>query len=81
MADGCLTSSDYDMLKMELLGALNAATTRRVNMADAYSADVRYNYLTGKDNVSFAEGSGQRLVTESGSGQTRREINNPPSGQ
>ena len=79
--DGCVNISDYQMMKLGILGGFNASNQRRIDGADAYAENVRYDYLTGKDNVSFAEGTGQRLVTESGSGQTRREINNPPSGQ
>ena len=47
--------------------------------AVAYAENVRYSYLANKDNISFAQGTGQRLVTESGSGRTRAETNAPTS--
>lgn len=49
----------------------------RIDGANAYAENVRYSYLANKDNISFAQGTGQRLVTESGGGMTRFETNAP----
>ena len=56
-----------------------AAAARRVDGADHYAENLRYDYLEGKNTVSFMEGTGQRVVTEAGSGRTRAETNNPAS--
>jgi len=57
----------------------SAAAVRRTDGADHYAENLRYDYLEGKHNVSFMEGTGQRVVTEAGSGRTRAETNNPAS--
>lgn len=54
-----------------------AGAVRRADGADHYAENLRYDYLEGKNTVSFMEGTGQRLVTEAGSGRTRAETNNP----
>lgn len=59
--------SDYGLLKMH---AHNGAQ-RAADGAGIMVENLRYDYLEGKDKVSFAEGTGVRLVTESGSGAAR----------
>lgn len=54
-----------------------AGAVRRADGADHYAENLRYDYLEGKNTVSFMEGTGQRVVTEAGSGRTRAETNNP----
>ena len=77
MADEGLTHNDYDLIKMRLHDGAAAAHARRVDGADHYAENLRYDYLEGKNTVSFAEGTGQRVATESGSGRTRVEANRP----
>ena len=72
-----LNQDDYDLLKMRVHEAGGAATARRIDGADHYAENLRYDYLEGKGTVSFAEGTGQRVVTEAGSGRTRAETNRP----
>ena len=67
-----MNEADYGLLKMRLHEEMTAAQGRRVAGADLYAENLRYDYLTGKDNISFAEGTGQRMVTESGSGRVRQ---------
>lgn len=50
--------------------ALNGAQ-RQADGASAYAENLRYDYLNGKDKVSFAESTGVRHVEESGSGRVR----------
>ena len=59
--------SDYGLLKMH---ALNGGQ-RLSDGAGLYAANLRYDYLEGKDKVSFAESTGVRHVEESGSGRVR----------
>ena len=58
---------DYGILKMH---ALNGAQ-RQSDGAGHYAENLRYDYLEGKDKVSFSESTGVRHVEESGSGRTR----------
>ena len=44
-----------------------------------YAENARIRYLSNLDNISFAQATGQRLVTEAGSGRTRAETNAPGS--
>lgn len=67
-----MNEQDYGMLKMH---AMNGSQ-RQADGAAAYAENLRYDYLEGKSNVSLTEGLGARYVTESGAGQTRREVNN-----
>ena len=50
--------------------AMNGAQ-RQADGAAAYAENLRYDYLEGKDKVSFAESTGVRHVEESGSGRSR----------
>ena len=50
--------------------SLNGAQ-RQADGAAAYAENLRYDYLNGKDKVSFAESTGVRHVEESGSGRAR----------
>ena len=68
-----MNDNDYAMLKMH---ALNGAQ-RQADGAAHYAENLRYDYLEGKDKISFAEGTGVRLVTESGAGRTRADSNAP----
>lgn len=58
---------DYGMLKLH---AHNGAQ-RQADGASLYAENLRYDYLEGKDKISFAEGTGVRHVEESGSGRAR----------
>ncbi len=62
-----MTADDYDMIKMRS----HNGSQRREDGADHYAENLRYDYLTNKDNVSFKQGTGVREVEESGSGRTR----------
>lgn len=44
---------------------------RQADGSAHYAENLRYDYLEGKDKVSFAESTGVRHVEESGSGRTR----------
>lgn len=68
-----MNDSDYGMLKLH---AHNGAQ-RQADGASLYAENLRYDYLEGKERVSFAEGTGYRVVTESGAGRTRAETNRP----
>lgn len=70
-------NEDKDVVTHVLNLGFAAAANRRVDGADHYAENLRYNYLEGKDTVSFMEGTGQRIATESGSGRTRAEANAP----
>lgn len=59
--------ADYGMLKLH---AHNSAQNQ-ANGASLYAENLRYDYLEGKDKVSFAESTGVRHVEESGSGRSR----------
>jgi len=74
-----MTESDVALLKLRIHESAAAAHARRTDGADAYAENLRYDYLEGKHNVSFMEGTGQRLVTEAGAGRTRAETNRPES--
>jgi len=54
-----------------LQGHLINGAQRQADGASAYAENLRYNYLEGKDSVSFAESTGVRHVEESGSGRAR----------
>ena len=71
-----MNKEDYDLLKMRLHDSSSHDTERRRHGADHYAENLRYDYIEGKANVSAAEGIGFRTVSESGSGQSRREVNN-----
>lgn len=68
-----MEDKDYSLMKMHV----HNGAQRRSDGADAYVENLRYDYLEGKDKVSFAEGTGIRHVTESGAGSTRYERNPP----
>lgn len=68
-----VTDQDYGMLKMH---ALNGSQ-RMADGAGHYAENLRYDYLEGKERVSFAESAGYRMTTESGSGRSRAETNAP----
>lgn len=72
-----LNQDDYDLMKIREHNSAGAANGRRIDGADHYAENLRYDYLEGKNTVSFSEGTGQRLATESGSGRTRAETNKP----
>ncbi len=59
--------ADYGLLKLH---AHNGAQ-RQADGASLYAENLRYDYLEGKDKVSFAESTGVRHVEESGSGRSR----------
>ena len=54
------------LLTAQLMGGLNAATSRRVDGADAHAEHSRTGYLIGKDRMSIADAMGYRTATESG---------------
>lgn len=56
---------------MRIHEAMTAAQNRRVDGSDLYAENLRYSYLIGKDRVSYAESTAQRMVAESGSGRAR----------
>lgn len=62
-----MNPEDYGMLKLH---AMNSAQMQ-ANGAFLYAENLRYDYLEGKDKVSFAESTGVRHVEESGSGRGR----------
>lgn len=62
-----VNENDYGMLKIH---AHNGAQ-RQADGAGAYAENLRYDYLEGKNSVSFAESTGVRHVEESGSGRHR----------
>ena len=53
-----------------------AADQRQIGASFVHEL-MRHQYLAGRESVNFREGTGQRLVTESGSGRTRAETNAP----
>lgn len=59
--------ADYGLLKLH---AHNGAQ-RQADGASLYAENLRYDYLEGKDKVSFSESTGVRHVEESGSGRVR----------
>lgn len=59
------------LLSTQLLGGLNAASTRRVDGADAHAEHSRTAYLIGKDRMSVVDSLGYRTAAESGSGRVR----------
>ena len=69
--DFIVNENDYGMIKMRLLESSTASQDRRTAGADLYAENLRYSYLIGKDRVSFAESTAQRMVGESGSGKAR----------
>lgn len=58
--------------------AMNGAQ-RQADGAAHYAENLRYDYLEGKDKVSFAEATGVRHVEESGSGNARRTTAGEPA--
>ena len=62
-----MTADDYGLMKMH---AHNGAQ-RQADGASHYAENLRYDYLEGKDKVSYAESTGVRHVEESGSGRVR----------
>ena len=67
---------DYGLLKLH---AHNGAQ-RMADGASAFAENLRYDYLEGKERVSFAESTGVRHVEESGAGRARTTTNeNPPN--
>ncbi len=73
--EDAMDPSDYGLLKMH---ALNGAQ-RQSDGAGHYAENLRYDYLEGKEKVSFADAQGVRHATESGAGRTRAETNRPAS--
>lgn len=59
--------ADYAMLKLHAF----QGAQRDAAGDGSYRENLRYDYLEGKDKVSFAESTGVRHVEESGSGRTR----------
>lgn len=66
-----MTPEAVNLLETQLIGGLNAATTRRVDGADAHAEHSRTGYLIGKDRMSISDAMGYRTATESGSGRVR----------
>jgi hypothetical protein len=66
-----MTPEAVNLLETQLIGGFNAASTRRVDGADAHAEHSRTGYLIGKDRMSIADSMGYRTATESGSGRTR----------
>ena len=62
-----LTAEDYDLMKVRSHGDAE----RRTQGADHYAENLRYDYLVGKNRISFAESTGIRHTEESGSGRAR----------
>ena len=58
--------------------ALNGAQ-RQADGASHYAENLRYDYLEGKDKVSFAESTGVRHAEESGAGRARQTDNTAPA--
>lgn len=57
-----IDDSVSQLLNHQLAGALNAASARRIDGADAYAENLRYDYLEGKANVSLTESLGPRYL-------------------
>lgn len=70
-----MDDKDYGLLKMH---ALNGAQ-RQADGAHLYAENLRYDYLEGKERVSFAESTGVRHTEESGAGRARQTTNEPPA--
>lgn len=71
-----MDDKDYGMLKIH---AHNGAQ-RQADGAAAYAENLRYDYLEGKERVSFAESTGVRHVEESGASRARQTTaENPPN--
>ena len=68
-----MTPDDYGLLKMHA----HNGSQRQSDGAALYAENLRYDYLEGKDKVSFAESTGVRHVEESGSGRVRTLDNSP----
>ena len=50
-----------------------------INTGAAHMAElIRLGFEEHKRNISFAQGTGQRIVTEAGAGQTRRQTEPQP---
>lgn len=58
--------------------ALNGAQ-RQADGAALYAENLRYDYLEGKERVSFAESTGVRHVEESGSSRARTTTEGAPA--
>ena len=61
----------------ELNQGFAAAATRRNDGSDFIAESQRLSHMRASETVSYREAQGQQAVNESGSGQTRREVNNP----
>lgn len=59
--------ADYGLLKLHA----HNGSQRQADGASLYAENLRYDYLEGKDKVSFSESTGVRHVEESGSGRVR----------
>lgn len=66
---------DYGILKMHI----HNGAQRQADGAAAYAENLRYDYLEGKNTVSFSESTGVRHVEESGSSRARMTTNEPPA--
>lgn len=70
-----MNDSDYGLLKMHAL----TGAQRQADGAGAFAENLRYDYLEGKERVSFAESTGVRHVEESGAGRSRTTTNEAPA--
>lgn len=70
-----MDDKDYGMLKLH---AHNGGQ-RIADGASAYAENLRYDYLEGKNSVSFSESTGVRHVEESGSSRARETAAGPPA--
>lgn len=57
-----VNDQDYGLLKMRIHESSSAAHARRIDGADAYAENLRYDYLEGKANVSLTESLGPRYL-------------------
>lgn len=57
-----VSTGSAEILSEQLFGALGAAAARRIDGADAYAENLRYDYLEGKANVSLTEALGPRYL-------------------
>ena len=57
-----MDAQSTSLLREQLFGSLNAAAARRVDGADAYAENLRYDYLEGKANLSMTESMGPRYL-------------------
>jgi hypothetical protein len=81
MADGDCKAIIDNNLSATLSGMsqTHATVVGIMNLGAANIAEAaRLDYLRNKGTIDFAQGTGQRMVTESGSSRTREEVNAPP---